>query len=552
MSTSRSVVILVLGLLTISTRGFAGDPQGDEAPSGASPQTGAEPALSAAAGGEAAGQLGLAGPAPAAPSSEIGAGAAEVVSEATAMPENSVARCEDGKDNDGDGHLDCDDQDCQIFAICVLPPKESAPREKAVAESPPPVPLLRRPFSVGFFPGVTTDGGAEGIVLNHFTLNFIGMGDRLRGAELSALGAIRRDDVIGYQSAGLFNINWGATRGYQAAGLVNVNRRDFAGFQGAGITDLTLGRFAGFQASGIFNLTREMTGFQGAGIANAALGDVSGFQGAGISNVALGDVSGFRGAGIANIALGDARGFQGAGIANVSRSTTGFQGAGIANVAHGDARGVQAAGIANVSTGEVTGAQIGLINYGAKVKGAQIGLINIATKEMKGAPIGLVNYAGDGVFAPTFWMADSSLLNLGMKMGSKHVYGLFGCGAHPLKMKRFSWIAGVGGHIELKSDFWLELDILHNALHGEHQRWRDYEIDYIEQARINAGYRFGDQLSVYLGPSLNLLASDVRNEVGVIPAVLTEDRDDTRVALSIGLTAGIQWEPRFGQVNSWK
>ena len=43
----------------------------------------------------------------------------EAASEPATVPENSVARCEDGEDNDGDSHLDCDDQDCQIFAICV-------------------------------------------------------------------------------------------------------------------------------------------------------------------------------------------------------------------------------------------------------------------------------------------------------------------------------------------------------------------------------------------------------------------------------------------------
>jgi surface antigen len=33
--------------------------------------------------------------------------------------EDTVAACGDDVDNDGDGHVDCDDQDCQVFAICV-------------------------------------------------------------------------------------------------------------------------------------------------------------------------------------------------------------------------------------------------------------------------------------------------------------------------------------------------------------------------------------------------------------------------------------------------
>ncbi len=33
--------------------------------------------------------------------------------------ENSVARCQDKKDNDGDGYVDCKDQDCQLYIFCV-------------------------------------------------------------------------------------------------------------------------------------------------------------------------------------------------------------------------------------------------------------------------------------------------------------------------------------------------------------------------------------------------------------------------------------------------
>jgi hypothetical protein len=33
--------------------------------------------------------------------------------------ENTRAACTDGRDNDGDGHVDCDDQDCQEFVFCA-------------------------------------------------------------------------------------------------------------------------------------------------------------------------------------------------------------------------------------------------------------------------------------------------------------------------------------------------------------------------------------------------------------------------------------------------
>jgi len=38
-----------------------------------------------------------------------------------AAAENTLALCQDGVDNDGDGHVDCVDQDCGVFAVCAAP-----------------------------------------------------------------------------------------------------------------------------------------------------------------------------------------------------------------------------------------------------------------------------------------------------------------------------------------------------------------------------------------------------------------------------------------------
>ncbi len=38
------------------------------------------------------------------------------------VQENTLDGCSDKQDNDGDGHLDCDDQDCEIYAICLEQP----------------------------------------------------------------------------------------------------------------------------------------------------------------------------------------------------------------------------------------------------------------------------------------------------------------------------------------------------------------------------------------------------------------------------------------------
>lgn len=51
------------------------------------------------------------------------------------VQENTLAGCRDGVDNDADGHLDCADQDCEIYAMCVVAPK-------AAAAPPRPLPVF--------------------------------------------------------------------------------------------------------------------------------------------------------------------------------------------------------------------------------------------------------------------------------------------------------------------------------------------------------------------------------------------------------------------------
>ncbi|MBN2717743.1 MAG: hypothetical protein JXX14_17970, partial [Deltaproteobacteria bacterium] len=191
------------------------------------------------------------------------------------VQENTVAQCGDKQDNDNDGHVDCDDQDCRIFAICVSAAANSKPSPVATSATNPDAAadedtsdeLTVRPFSIGFVPGLSTDSAASGEVLNHFSLNLIGWQDHLHGAEFSILGAIRKGSVTGFQGSHLFNVVAGNMHGFQGAGLVNVAGGDTVGFQGAGLVNLSGASFRGIQASGLINVTKgTSTGMQGAGL----------------------------------------------------------------------------------------------------------------------------------------------------------------------------------------------------------------------------------------------------------------------------------------------
>jgi hypothetical protein len=67
---------------------------------------------------------------------EPGPAAPEVSSEAT------VELCLDKTDNDADGFIDCADQDCDIFAVCVRPVVVPAPAPVPEPPAPPPPPVF--------------------------------------------------------------------------------------------------------------------------------------------------------------------------------------------------------------------------------------------------------------------------------------------------------------------------------------------------------------------------------------------------------------------------
>jgi hypothetical protein len=246
------------------------------------------------------------------------------------------------------------------------------------------------------------------------------------------------------------------------------------------------------------------------------------------------------------------QGFQGAGILNISAQdeSSGFQGAGISNYAE-SFYGVQASGIVNVAGTKLQGAQLGLINFGREVRGAQIGLINIASKRLDGAAVGLINYAGNGILAPTLWSSDTSFVNIGLKMGGPYLYGIFNAGVHfPSGRERFSIGMGFGGHVDLYR-LWLEIDTTVDKLMSG-TNWETYDgIDQVIKFRPTLGFRVIDQLSIYVGPTLNLMITqDDSDEVIGDFYSARGTYSDYLYRMSIGYTVGIQWEPRFGDLNT--
>ncbi|MBN2717529.1 MAG: caspase family protein [Deltaproteobacteria bacterium] len=367
-----------------------------------------------------------------------------------------------------------------------------------------------RPVAVGFAPQLSTNGRAP--TRNSFALNFFGKGHSLDGLEIGAFVNVRTHHVNGMQTSGFVN-RAGSLRGAQFS-LVNVSIHQTAGYQ-----------------AGLVNTSHTTIGMQN-GLVNINGDTFTGYQ-AGLVNVTA-DMQGAQ-HGLVNIQSGDMKGWQ-AGLINYSASLDGWQ-----------------TGLVNLGGFVTRGVQMGLVNAGEATTGLQIGLVNIAKGEFKGLQLGLVNYAGDGIFAPTAWVSDPGALNMGLKVGSRYTYGIFGSslaewGAHAFE----SAIFGIGVHLEFHP-VWTEIDAIYEWKPGDSGSDMP-DTDAIARLRSSVGYRLYDQVSVYAGISLNNLISENRDSVAISPGLsfIRHHGEKLDYELSLGMFVGIQWEPKWGQHNSWR
>jgi Caspase domain len=447
-----------------------------------------------------------------------------------------------------------------------------------------------RPFSIALIPSLSTNSDAKIPVENNVSINLVyDSAEYLTGIEISGVGSSRTADVTGVQASVGFNETGGNLSGIQASAVANVVAGDMLGIQGAYVFNyvgrgslLFLGdssennssSLTGIQASNIANITRgQLTGVQGTGIVNYS-GSLIGLQASGITNLAYGDlygaqISGIYGyadsvtgaqiSGILGMTTGEAYGAQLSGIMNYSESVSGYSGASIVNVSIDTVYGAQSS-LANYA-GEVTGAQFGLANYAGEVDGGQIGLINVTPEidglqiglvnvalEMDGAPIGLINVIGNGMLSPAVWFSDAPLISVGLKMGSRNFFSMVGWGHNRQQGEVWSSLFwGFGGHLDY-SRFWFDFDLVSHHIHDTEYADSSFK-DVVSKLRLTAGFRINRSVSIFFGPTLNLLRADYHDEPGS-KFNFRERWDNGRITrLYPGAVFGITIEPPIWNMN---
>ena len=136
----------------------------------------------------------------------------------------------------------------------VSPAASPSPSETPTLAAPGEKPQRVKAFSFQPFPGIprrgaTADVGVGiGLVANKV--------NSIRAVQLSLIGNIATESVIGFQGAGVFNIT-GKMTGLQSAGLVNV-AGDVVGVQASGLINVAK-KVKGLQI-GLINISDEMDG----------------------------------------------------------------------------------------------------------------------------------------------------------------------------------------------------------------------------------------------------------------------------------------------------
>ena len=358
--------------------------------------------------------------------------------------------------------------------------------------------------------------------------------------------------------------------GIELGGVLNMKGVEARGAQFAGVANIVGGDVDGFQVSGGLNAAgRNVEGSQASGGLNAIGGDLNGFQVAAGINVTGGSVRGFQASGGGNFAARNLQGLQitpGLNLVGRNVLNQGLQVAAGVNIA-GNLKGTQISAAANIALGSDQEAnipyagtqismvniahgdidtQIGLLNIAGHVRTSQVGLLNVSGR-MSGIPIGLISFVKDNPLHLQLWASDTEAANLGVRLGSRHVYSLLMVGSYPHgDLGRWSSGFGIGGHIPLGKRLFLNVDLITREVvytdKSQEDTWWYDEHTVLNKLRLAVGWERHKWFSVFGGVSLNFLVSDRRDtsDFGYgFDHVYRED--DVTIRVWPGFFAGVQF-----------
>jgi hypothetical protein len=369
------------------------------------------------------------------------------------------------------------------------------------------------PFNVSLVPPLSINGSVAEVagpgkrITNNFSLNLVyGESARLEGVS-AGVAHLVSEMVHGVQFSMAFNYVGRPVRLFQEGGVVTVPEPEAPGVSVKGAQFAAGFNYAGAGVHGVqsaygFNWTNgRAVGAQLATVFNWSGGDLTGAQLAAGFNVAKDDLRGVQAAAGFNWVHDTFAGVQAAAGFNRADIMTGAQLAAGVNIADV----IDGAQFATVNIAGTAGAQIGVVNVGKDIEALQLGVVNVA-EEVDGVSFALLPIVKNGYRRATLWGGDLHMVNMGAKLGSRHVYTLLGAGLSPdVSPNRWSLQFGIGGHVPLDSGLFLDIDVI-AALLRYGAEWDASNT--LGTVRLAVGWEPTDRtFAVYGGPTLNVFVS---------------------------------------------
>jgi hypothetical protein len=193
----------------------------------------------------------------------------------------------------------------------------------------------------------------------------------------------------------------------------------------------------------------------------------------------------------------------------------------------------------------VRGTQIGVVNVASDVSGAQIGVVNVARRN-DGLSFGILPLVGNGYNHVTSWASDVSLANVGFKLGTPHVYTLWGFGVtNGDRVRKETLLAvhfGVGAHVTpWDGPLFLDIDVVASSVDRSSELGENNDSQ-LGTLRLMVGWQLARHLAVVGGPTYNVQTSwngtDRQPGFGVAEHVIHDG--STTVRMFPGFVLGLQ------------
>jgi hypothetical protein len=162
-------------------------------------------------------------------------------------------------------------------------------------------------------------------------------------------------------------------------------------------------------------------------------------------------------------------------------------------------------GLVNSAREVDKGAQLGLVNVGGRVRGAQVGVITWA--DDADAALGLLTLTRKGNVHPELSTSDVAGINLALRFPARYTYSMFTMGVHPAGRGQ-SWLVGfgLGAHAPFHGRFFLDVDVVGPVVLQKLKVSR--EPAGLAQLRLMFGWQPLERLAIFGGPTLSVLAHD--------------------------------------------